>query len=73
VDEDLSLDMPSMLVSIWEDPVTASGSRPRYAPRFSQGHRDRSGRILMPLRVERGVLEYPVPAEQGKEDAADAQ
>ena len=58
VDDALTLEVPSMLVGMWDQPVSGS-----YAPRFVQD-----------VRLERGVLQYPEPAAAGaaREEAGDA-
>jgi CRISPR-associated protein Cas5d len=37
VDDALAIDIPSMLIAVWEHPVSVAGGQPRYAPRFTQG------------------------------------
>jgi len=59
VDERLSLDVPSMLIGVWDEAVTAPGKPARYAPRFarsSPGEEDGGG-----ATVKNGVLTYRVP------------
>ncbi|HKM56696.1 MAG TPA: CRISPR-associated protein Cas5 [Isosphaeraceae bacterium] len=73
VDVDLSLDLPSMLLAVWERRVTTPADQSQYAPQFSQGNRDPTGRLEKPLRLENGVLEYPLPPEWRQEGMADAQ
>jgi CRISPR-associated protein Cas5d len=73
VDVDLSLELPSMLLAVWDEPVTMKNSRSRYAPRFSQGQRDRTGRLVSSLRLENGSFEYPLATEWCQENMPDAQ
>ena len=65
VDIALSLEIPSMLLSIWNKPITLKQLKEQksYAPRFTQGSRDDTGSILKPLGIENGVLEYDIPDE----------
>jgi CRISPR-associated protein Cas5d len=73
VDTALSIEIPSMLVAVWDGPVGRIDSGATYSPRYSQGHRDRDGRLTRPLKIEGGVLEYPVPDEWLRQGGADAQ
>lgn len=61
VDDSISMEIPSMLVSMWADPVTQTGRPARYRPRFQQGQRSEAGELLEPLRIEQGVFHYPQP------------
>lgn len=76
VDDALTLGIPSMLIAVWDDPVSNPAGRPRYAPRFTQGHRNEAGHLVQPLEIEAGVMEYVVPrhwlAIRGGEDTARA-
>jgi CRISPR-associated protein Cas5d len=73
VDSDLSLEIPSMLLAVWDEPVTTSDSGTPYAPRFWQGRRARDGRLEKPLRIDNGVLDFPLPSEWRREKLADAE
>ena len=61
VDDRLSLDMSSMLVSLWDEGVTPANRRATYAPRFAcsgPGQDDAAG-----ATIKNGVLRYHVPPE----------
>lgn len=66
VDDALSLDIPSMLLSVWGKPVTRGDETLRYEPAFRQD-----------VRISRGVLEYGVPdawcGERDRKEGAHAQ
>ncbi len=77
VDGTLNLEIPSMLVAVWDKPVTVAGADSGYAPRFTQGPRDKVGKIIEPLRIAKGVLKYESPNEWqdslSREDTTGAQ
>ncbi|MEN6494313.1 MAG: CRISPR-associated protein Cas5 [Thermoguttaceae bacterium] len=75
VDDRLSLEVPSMLLSVWDEPVTARGRQATYAPRFTQSPPDYTG-DERGARIRSGVLTYHVPPEwcgKPKEEANHAQ
>jgi len=72
VDDKLTLEVPSMLLAIWDNPNAGC-----YAPRFTQGLRNGRGHIMKPLMIKNGILEYNVPhewvRERNREVATDAE
>lgn len=63
VDDSLSLEIPSMLLAMWDRPNEGN-----YRPFFTQGQRDGGGNILHPVLVEKGVLKYDVPTDWIREE-----
>jgi CRISPR-associated protein Cas5d len=61
VDESLSLEVPSMLLAVWEKPVTLPGESASYAPRFVQSA-DNAGHARG-ATIKNGLLKYDVPPE----------
>ena len=73
VDTSMSIEIPSMLVAVWDGPVGRIDLDAAYLPRFSQGRRDRDGRLTRALKIEGGIFEYSVPDEWLRQGGAYAE
>jgi CRISPR-associated protein Cas5d len=73
VDTDLTLEIPSMLLSVWGEPVAGVAGQAQYKPQFTQGGRRGTKSGIMPPRIDKGVLEYAVSDEWRKGGATGAQ
>jgi CRISPR-associated protein Cas5d len=60
VDDAISIEVPSMLLAVWDKPVTGRGGEVRYAPRFAQGDTNSKG-DGRGATIRNGVLTYDVP------------
>jgi CRISPR-associated protein Cas5d len=58
VDVDLGLEIPAMLLSVWDSPNAG-----RYDPQFTQGLRNEHRELIKPLAIENGELRYNVPTK----------
>jgi CRISPR-associated protein Cas5d len=61
VDNSLNLDVPSMLLAVWDKPVTIPGTHRAYAPRFVQSAKNPSG-AAVPV-ISAGVLKFDVRSD----------
>jgi CRISPR-associated protein Cas5d len=62
VDDAFSLDVPSMLLAMWDKPVTVRGETVSYAPRFAQAAPGGAGDEPS-LTIRNGTLTYKIPTE----------
>jgi len=62
VDDRLSLEVPSMLLGVWGEPVTVRDKQATYAPRFTHSAPEHAG-DRRGATIKNGVLTYHVPPE----------
>ena len=62
VDDALSLEVPSMLLAVWDKPVTVPGEKVSYSPRFAHTAPQKAG-DEQGTTIRNGVLTYDVPIE----------